>query len=329
MENKAVSMIAEETARSKVDHPKEASAKANIENEEEQGQIAVVEKEDMITSDEDASTPSTRSAESASRSGNPRDLKNTTGGKWESFTVEQWRDAAHGSKSFFAKLTADTTEFIFESIEKFVGPRTETCLVEVGCGTGEMLVPFHGALKHVIGTDINPRFVEYCQQNVAEANRSSVCHMLCDVTTMNEQLKSDKNVGHWVAGGKNVVICVGNTIGIMPQFIKDIAYQQMAQLAGAEGIAVMVFWNGNQFGNAIQHFYAPNKDLCGGVDGASINWEQRSMVTKTGYSTKWTTLEEALEIFAGYGMKVLDAKELGNGVLVAFRRGFSTTETTQ
>jgi hypothetical protein len=186
-----------------------------------------------------------------------------------------------------------------------------------------MLKPFHGNLKYVIGTDINPRFVEYCNQQTDMKHRSTVKHVLCDVTCMNESLTQvNEDVKSFFAGQttNNCVICVGNTIGILPQPIKDIAYQQMAELAGENGVAIMVFWNGNQFGNAIQHFYAPNKKLCGGVEGAAIDWERRTMVTRTGYSTKWTLLEEAKVIFAGYGLDILDIKEQGNGVLVAFRQ---------
>ena len=45
-----------------------------------------------------------------------------------------------------------------------------------------------------------------------------------------------------------------------------------------------------------------------------------ALTTPSGYRTHWTTPEEAREVMAGYGMRVVDLKEIGNGVLVAFRK---------
>ena len=38
----------------------------------------------------------------------------------------------------------------------------------------------------------------------------------------------------------------------------------MAELAGPDGVAVMVYWNGNKFGDAVQHFYHANPQVEGG-----------------------------------------------------------------
>ena len=38
-----------------------------------------------------------------------------------------------------------------------------------------------------------------------------------------------------------------------------------------DGVVVTVYWNGNEFGSAVQHFYATNPQLCGEFQGQHID----------------------------------------------------------
>ena len=134
--------------------------------------------------------------------------------------------------------------------------------------------------------------------------------------------------------GKRVVTCVGNTIGIMPEDIGGVnvraqCYTEMAKLAGPTGVAVIVYWNAKRFPDALKDFYGKHPELCGSLEGAEIRLPEEDkeglhagMVTKSGYSTKWTTKKGVEKIFqARPELEVLEISEIGNGkgVAVAFR----------
>ena len=57
-------------------------------------------------------------------------------------------------QSFFKQLYADTHTFIEEQVEK-LGGKDNVCLIEVGCGTGETVIPLASSAKYCIGIDIN------------------------------------------------------------------------------------------------------------------------------------------------------------------------------
>jgi len=122
-------------------------------------------------------------------------------------------------------------------------------------------------------------------------------------------------------------MCVGNTIGIMPPEVRNNVYQQMKLLAGIDGYMVVVFWNGNRFGDAVQNFYHKNPQLCGKFTGECIDLDTCTLRTPSGYCTHWTKPEEAREIFEKQiGVEVTGLVEKGNGVLVAGRiRGQTPT----
>jgi len=237
-------------------------------------------------------------------------------GNWDEFPVEQWRSAMFNTKAFHAQLFEDTTDFVADLCQK---TGKDTLLVEVGCGTGEALVPLWKHAKYSIGMDFNPHFIGYCNQQVPDDMKSNVKYFAGDAQELDACLH--KEVGPWMEKcGPKILACVGNTAGIMPEEVKQNTYQQMKKLAGKDGYMVVIYWNGNQFGNACQHFYKKNPQLCGEFTGEHINLDTCTLKTPSGYCTHWTKPEEAIDIFENQiGAEVLHIKEMGTGVLVAGR----------
>ena len=238
-----------------------------------------------------------------------------TGNDWSSFKVDQWRTALYRQDSYFAQLFKDTTEFIKR------WSRPDSLIIEVGCGTGEALKalePFHR-----IGIDYNPSFVEYCKNSVIASTVrfvvSDAQNLVSDMTTENSLLR--QSVPHeWLSStAPRVIICVGNTVGIMPEDVRTRVYQQMIEAAGPGGVAIVVFWNAQWFGDAVQNFYFMNPQLCGEFDGSAIDLKTHTLQTPSGYKTHWTGLEEARSGFKCMGFEILEAVEIGKGVAVVLK----------
>ena len=112
-------------------------------------------------------------------------------------------------------------------------------------------------------------------------------------------------------------------------------------------MAVVVYWNGNSFGEAVQvrclakaslpcfvlnkkrsrsvrfrlqHFYNKNPQLCGSFDGSCVDFNTCTLETPSGYCTHWTTPDEAEEILRSKGLEKIDLVERGRGVLAVFRQ---------
>ena len=152
-------------------------------------------------------------------------------------------------------------------------------------------------------------------------NSAPNVRFLCgDATKLHDLLATDE-VRDWSAEPlKRLVICVGNTIGIIPEFLRDAIYRNMAEVAGEDGAAVVIYWNGNCFGEAVQHFYNENPELCGRFKGQHVDFDKCTLQTPSGYNTKWTKPEEARKLLKDKGMEVLDLEEKGRGVMASFRQ---------
>ena len=176
---------------------------------------------------------------------------------WSEFSVEKWRSAVFKSKTYFSKLYIDTNSFLLKYVDSVhATTKTKPSVIEVGCGTGESLLPVarSGRVGACLGVDVNPKFITYCNE-AKEATDQNVLFLAEDATNLSTVLTQvwDKE-----DAGPKIVTCLGNTVGIMPVPVKDAVLVEMAEVAGDDGIAIVVYWNGNYFGDALQNFYFKN-----------------------------------------------------------------------
>ena len=143
--------------------------------------------------------------------------------------------------------------------------------------------------RYLVGVDFNQAFVDFCNGNVPDSHKGKVRHLCGDAVQLDAVLRELRPAA-WTDWDETVkvVTCVGNTIGIIPPEIKPAVYKQMAHVAGKQGVAIMVYWNGNRFGDAVQHFYHKNPQLCGPFTGECIDLDTRTLRTPSGYTTHWT-----------------------------------------
>jgi len=238
------------------------------------------------------------------------------GGDWAEFDVGKWRNAVFKAQAYHAKLYDDTNKFVIDCASG-IGGASRCAVVEVGCGTGEAILgEVNDAFKYTVGMDFNQRFIDFCNEQKTGENTMFLTGDACGLGDLLAE-----NCPDWMQHNK-IVMCVGNTIGIMPDEIKETVYKEMAEVAGETGLAVIVFWNGNKFGDAVQHFYFANPQLCGEFSGEHIDLDSCTLRCPSGYTTHWTKPEEARMIIEGYGLEVVALEESSDkvGVLTAFRK---------
>jgi len=252
--------------------------------------------------------------------------------KWKKITVDMWRDAVYTNQTYFGELIDDTTEFIKTIAEHIKLRGRRVSLVEVGCGTGEFVRAAESDFRTAVGVDFNQEFIDFCKEHVPAKSRSKSHYLQGDACELNDLLKREfpqtpkecavkkswEGVEFW--NDTRVVACVGNTIGIIPEELRPRVYEQMAEVAGPDGVVVMVYWNARWFGDACLNFYNANPSLCGDFEGDSIDFKNTTLTTPMKYKTKWTSVDEARDIMENMGMEIISIREKGKGVFIAARK---------
>jgi len=241
--------------------------------------------------------------------------------KWENFPVEQWRSAVYVNRAYFGDLCADTADFIVNIAETVKLSGRRVSLVEVGCGTGEFIRETADAFRVAIGVDFNPQFIEFCKQEAAKEGAPQQRYVQGDACALVDLMKTEFPPSEGLLWDDvRIVACVGNTIGIIPENLKEAVYKQMLELAGPSGVVIMAYWNAAWFGDAVQNFYHANPQLCGEFKGESIDLGATTLSTPSGYRTHWTSASEARAVMQNLGAEIISLKQKGKGVLVAARK---------
>jgi SAM-dependent methyltransferase len=247
--------------------------------------------------------------------------------KWKHISVEKWRSAVYANQSYFGDLIQDTTEFIRTIAEHIKLSGKRVSFVEVGCGTGEFVRAVTDDFRTVVGVDFNQAFVDFCEHERAFRHQEKSHYLQGDACYLYDLLKTEfeprpqrgsRGVEFW--DDTRIVACVGNTIGIIPEEVRDQVYEEMIEVAGHDGVLVMVYWNAKWFGDACLNFYHANPQLCGPFDGSAVDFSTTTLSTPSHYRTHWTSVEEARNVMEKLGMEIISLREKGKGVFVAARR---------
>jgi SAM-dependent methyltransferase len=247
--------------------------------------------------------------------------------KWKEITVEMWRDAVYTNQTYFGELISDTSDFVKTIAENIKLGGQRVSLVEVGCGTGEFVRAVAPDFRTVVGVDFNQEFIDFCKEHDIPRRLARSKYIQGDACQLYDLLKEEfpktlkpgsRGVEFW--DDTRVVACVGNTIGIIPEELRPKVYEQMAEVAGQDGVLVMVYWNARWFGDACLNFYHANPQLCGPFEGESVDFKNTTLTTPMNYKTKWTSVEEARTLMEDLGMEIISLREKGKGVFVAARR---------
>ncbi|CAB9504803.1 Sarcosine/dimethylglycine N-methyltransferase [Seminavis robusta] len=226
---------------------------------------------------------------------------------WEQMTPAAWHESVAKKGSIFCETYEETRRQIAEVAVR----GNHDCILEVGSGTGDIIglvdqnadASIADRLAEIprFGLDINPDFVEFSKST---HNTEGRCTFLVqDVTVMLDEF--------WLKNGydqqfqRPLVVCVNNTLNIMPEKLRGATVAQMLAIAGDEGRCGVSYWNGNFFSHAVMNYYKKNGNLCGKFDvNKHVNWEERHLMTPTNYSTIWHYPAEVQQLLRSFDVDV-------------------------
>lgn len=218
--------------------------------------------------------------------------------KWETMEASAWSDSISKPGSTFYDLYQVTQDVIDDLLSR----SSYDIVIEVGCGTGEVILALKTLLPRV-GVDINPKFIEACEDAAAKTNQTTNCTFyLCDAT---EFVSWWKEQGFREMYHSPLLLMCNNTFNIMPASIRYRVLQQMREVAGNNGKMVITYWNGQYFSHGVASYYLKNPQLCGEVDiNQHIDWKEQTLISSTGYHTQWLHPASVLRLFRSYDLEL-------------------------
>lgn len=218
---------------------------------------------------------------------------------------------------FFLSLYGDTVWYIRRLVEDL----ELNMVLEVGCGTGQVIESASSLLKQTqpqgiewFGIDINPKFIKHCKTH----GLGGVKYHIADAT----KLLAWSQIILKPKQRRSLVVCVNNTLSIMPEEIRPTVIHQMRQVAGRHGFVFLSYYNGQKFRQGLVDYYAKNLELCGNFRLEAQDFERRKLRTSTGYTSHWPLEHEVESMLRCCGIPVqdiLEVKVVGRGIFAVVR----------
>lgn len=164
-------------------------------------------------------------------------------------------------------------------------------IIDMGSGTGRVIFSLNKALN-----DNSVLFygLDTSESMVHKANKKNSLYNL-----RNENIKfligdstDPKSYDLFPKENTNIVLCLYNTIGVIPAEKRSSFFENMIKLAGKDGLVIIEAFNGDNFEFVAPTLYIPMKKMIKEIDDNSFDNENKVFQNHLGYRSQWFMQDE-------------------------------------
>ena len=164
-------------------------------------------------------------------------------------------------------------------------------IIDMGSGTGRVLFSLDKILK-----DNSMMFygVDNSEQMINKANQKRLLNKSAsqNMKFLRHDLTDPNLCKLFEQDTTNIIMCVYNTIGVIPPDKRATFIGSMLRLAGRDGLVILSAFNGDDFGFVAPKLYIPMKEMVKQIDEDSFDEKNIVFKNSLGYRSQWFTTKE-------------------------------------
>ena len=165
-------------------------------------------------------------------------------------------------------------------------------IIDMGSGTGRVLFSLCSVLGNSIsycGLDASLPMIQLSKMKQSKMKNLNVSFVHHDVTDPSiDKLFDEDSV--------KIVMCMYNTVGVIPAKKRQEFFDSMIRLAGRGGLVLISAFNGDDFSFTAPKIYTPMKTMVKQIDEDSFDEDKLAFKNKLGYYSQWFTTEQLQEL---------------------------------
>ena len=161
-------------------------------------------------------------------------------------------------------------------------------IIDMGAGTGRAIFALDKMLEkdsvEFVGVEVSKPMIRRANQKKENHSRNpnNIKFLQLDLTDPN---LSD----HFNSERTNIVMCLYNTLGVIPSEKRQSFVDNMRKIAGTEGLVIITAFNGDDFGFVAPRLYRPMMPMIRKIDDDSFDEENRVFHNSLGFRSQWFT----------------------------------------
>ena len=160
-------------------------------------------------------------------------------------------------------------------------------IVDMGSGTGRVLFSLCSQLgdsASYVGLDTSKPMVELSQRKL---EKNDLANNDCNISFLHYDVTDPEVPNLFDNDSVKIMMCMYNTIGVIPMQKRQAFFDTMIKLAGEDGIVLISAFNGDDFAFVAPKIYTPMKNMVKKIDDDSFDEEKLAFRNSLGYYSQW------------------------------------------
>jgi len=198
-------------------------------------------------------------------------------------------------------------------------------IIDMGAGTGRAIFALDKMLEkdsvEFVGVEVSKPMIRRANQKKENHSRNpnNIKFLQLDLTDPN---LSD----HFNSERTNIVMCLYNTLGVIPSEKRQSFVDNMRKIAGKEGLVIITVFNGDNFGFVAPRLYRPMIPMIRRIDDDSFDEENRVFHNSLGFRSQWFTKTQLKSILHSENVRPIPIEVKVEGKIQIFGNVFPSKE---
>ena len=209
---------------------------------------------------------------------------------WDDMAIDYDKSVENNQDPIVANYLKKEIEILTSLCNRVYDSNKNCSIIDMGTGTGRVIFALDKKLQ---GNGIKFYGVEVSEPMLNRANQKNQNH---EGVSKIEFLKfdlTDENLSEYFESDeKNIVMCLYNTLGVIPSDKRKKFINNMKSIAGENGLTVITAFNGDDFGFVAPKLYNPMMPMIKQIDQDSFDEKNRVFQNGLGFRSQWFTKNE-------------------------------------
>ena len=163
-------------------------------------------------------------------------------------------------------------------------------IIDMGAGTGRVIFALD---KNLHDNSIQFSGIEASEPMLNRANQKNQSHKgISKIGFLKYNLTEVNLAEYFESDATNIVMCLYNTLGVIPFNKRQIFVDNMRTIAGDDGLTILSAFNGDNFGFVAPKIYHPMLPMIKKIDDNSFDLGNKIFQNSLGFRSQWFTQNE-------------------------------------
>ena len=209
---------------------------------------------------------------------------------WDDMAIDYDNSVEDNQDPTITRYLKNEIEILTTLCKRVYDSNKKCSIIDMGAGTGRVIFALDKKLQEntikFYGVEVSEPMLNHANQKKQNYKDVSKIEFLkFDLTDENlsEYFQSDET---------NIVMCLYNTLGVIPSDKRQKFINNMKSIAGKKGLTILTAFNGDNFGFVAPKLYNPMMPMIKQIDQDSFDETNRVFQNDRGFRSQWFTKNE-------------------------------------